>query len=100
MFFLMNNMPPYTDPKAEQQDKANAGMADMHTLNIDDVDEAPVTGYRGTYYTPQVHHVYCVRTRDGQHFAKLVVTEIDSDRIIFDYVFQPNGSRELRTRHR
>jgi len=97
MFFLMNNMPPYTDPKAANQDPANAGIVDMHTRSIDDVNEAPITGYKGTYFTPTASHVYCVRTRDGRHFAKIVVTEIDDDRIIFDYGFQPNGSRDLRT---
>jgi hypothetical protein len=97
MFFLMNNQPPYTDPNAKNQDPANAGIIDMHTRDIDSVTEAPVTRYTGTYFTPQLNHVYCVRTRDGHHYAKIVVTLITNDRISFDYVYQPNGSRVLDT---
>lgn len=94
-FFLMNNHSPYTDPNAANQDPADAGIADMHTRNVEDVQEAPLTHYVANYFAPQVDHVYCIRTRDGKHFAKIIVTDVEKDRIAFDWVFQPSGTRLL-----
>ncbi len=87
-FFLMNDYPPYTDPNAKQHDVLNAGIRDMHTQNLDDVQEAPTSDYLRHYVPPLAGHVYCVRTRDGHHFAKIKVTGVEPDRISFDYVYQ------------
>jgi hypothetical protein len=94
-FFLMNNHCPYCDPTKPTQDSADAGIIDMHTRNFDTVEEAPATNYVATYFNPEEAHVYCVRTRDGKHFAKIKVTDIGKDRIAFDWVYQPDGTRLL-----
>jgi hypothetical protein len=91
-FFLTNDYPPYTDPNAKQHDVLNAGIRDMHTERLEDVREAPITDYARHYFPPIVRHVYCVRTRDGHHFAKIKITGVEVDRISFDYVYQRKQS--------
>ncbi len=94
--FLQNDYPPYTDPNAKQHDVLNAGIRDMRTQNLDDVEEAPTSDYLRHYVPPQLKHVYCVRTGDGRHFAKIKVTGIEPDRISFDYVYQKQETTKLK----
>src|SRR5437016_11073649 len=51
-FFLVNDYPPYTDPNASQHSVENAGIFDMHQQNLDQVKEAPVSGYLVHYVVP------------------------------------------------
>jgi hypothetical protein len=92
--FLNNNSPPYADPKAAP---ASAGIIDMHTSNLDSVSEAPAddSAYSIHYFLPEVGAVYCVRTADGHHFAKMKIIAVTNDRISFEYVYQPSGSRSF-----
>ena len=69
-FFIPFDAPPYTDPAASMHLIANAGIAEMPTSNIDEVAECPSSSYAIHYVAPKLDHVYCVRTRDGAHFAK------------------------------
>jgi len=96
-FFLANNHYPYTnlDPQATHQEQANAGIVEAKLQSFERVMEAPATGYVGNYFDPLLSHVYCVRTRDGKHFAKILITDVQKDRISFDYVFQPDGTRSF-----
>jgi hypothetical protein len=91
-FFLPNNRPPYTNPDATHHEIENAGIIEMSTTSLESVNEAPPTGYQVHYFRPELNHVYCVRTLDGSHYAKLKVTYIGDDRIQFDYVYQPERS--------
>jgi hypothetical protein len=95
-FFLANDYPPYTDPNAKQHDVLNAGIRDMNTQRLEDVQDAPASDYQRHYYPPIMGHVYCVRTRDGRHFAKLKVTGVEMDRVSFDYVYQKRQSASFR----
>lgn len=95
MFFLMHDLPPYTDPHAKGHAVENAGIIEMETSDLTQVLEAPESGYKVHYFQPIVGRVYCVRTRDGHHFSKIKITFVGPDRITFDYVFQPSGSRSL-----
>lgn len=94
-FFLMNDYPPYTDPNATQHGVQNAGIFDMHAENLDRVTEAPASNYIAHYVAPIKGHVYCIRTRDGHHYAKIKISGVEKDRISYDYVYQPDGSRNL-----
>jgi hypothetical protein len=94
-FFLHNDNPPYTDPNATHHGIENSGIVEMRVQNLDQVTEAPASNYTAHYFQPILNHVYCVRTRDGHHFAKIKISSIEKDRISFDYVYQPNGSRTL-----
>lgn len=92
-FFLSNDSPPYTDPKATEHELANAGIVLMPTGDLDEVKECPSSDYIPNYFQPSPGRVYCVRARDGHHWAKIKVNRVDFDRVEFDYVYQPNGSR-------
>ncbi len=91
-FFINNDAPPYTDPSSINHPIENAGIREMGTSNLDEVKQCPTSDYKMHYFQPQLDHVYCVRTRDGRHWAKIKVTVIAPDRIAFDYVYQPSGS--------
>ena len=93
VFFVVNDAPPYTDPKALTHAIINAGIQEMPVGGLDEVRECPVSNYSVHYFVPGVGKVYCFRTRDGQHWAKLKIVLITPDRISFDYVYQPSGSR-------
>jgi hypothetical protein len=93
--FLMNDYPPYTDLNATQHGVVNAGIHDMHVQGLDLVKEAPPADYVAHYVPPIVDHVYCIRTSDGHHYAKIKISGVEKDRISFDYIFQPDGTRNL-----
>lgn len=94
-FFVHNDYPPYTDPTAKEHGVINSGIIDMHVQDLDQVRIAPPSDYSVQYFKPMAKHVYCVRTRDGHHFAKIKVTGVEKDRISFDYVYQPDGTRKF-----
>jgi hypothetical protein len=93
VMFLANDAPPYTDPTSSKHEIENSGIREMPTANLDDVKECPASDYKIHYFQPQLGGVYCVRTRDGRHWAKIKVAVLASDRIAFDYVYQPSGAR-------
>ena len=77
-----------------QQDKgANAGMVKMAAQTLDEVNEAPIDGYLTHWFAPELNGIYCVRTRDGHHFAKIKVTDLRTDRIAFDWIYQSDNSQ-------
>jgi hypothetical protein len=97
VLFLENDVPPYT-PKDWPPGKipANAGIVKMPQQSLETVVEAPESGYTVHYYSkPEVGGVYCVRTWDGQHFAKIKITDVGVDRLGFDWVYQPSGSHKF-----
>jgi hypothetical protein len=94
-FFLMNDYPPYSDPNAKEHGVQNAGISDMHNQNLDRISEAPISDYIAHYVPPIVGHVYCIRTWDGHHYAKIKISGVEKDRVSFDYVYQTDGSRNL-----
>jgi hypothetical protein len=93
VIFLANDAPPYTDPTSSKHGIENSGIREMPTANLDDVKECPASDYKIHYFQPQLGGVYCVRTRDGRHWAKIKVAVLAPDRIAFDYVYQPSGAR-------
>lgn len=93
--FLANDAPPYTDPNALTHEIENSGIREMPTSSLDEVKECPVSDYKMHYFQPQLGGVYCVRTRDGHHWAKIKTTVVAPDRIAFDYVYQPSGSNSF-----
>jgi hypothetical protein len=77
-----------------------SGIVDMgEKKSLDEVPEAPTSftqgGQQGGYFDAVPGHVYCVRTRDGLHYAKLRILFVGTDRMSFDYVYQPSGSRRF-----
>lgn len=94
-FFAPNDSPPYTDLTKVAHDVENAGIREMPTSNLNEVKECPTSDYKIHYFDAQLEHVYCVRTRDGRHWAKIKVSVIAPDRIAFDYVYQPSGSPQF-----
>lgn len=95
-FFLPYDQPPYSDPQAKHHGVENAGIVDMGPTTLNAISEAPDSDYSFFYVQPEIGHVYCVRTRDGHHFAKIKITYIGEDRVAFDYVYQPSGSRSFQ----
>lgn len=88
---------PHTLRRISPPDRvpANAGIIKMPQQRLEDVREAPESGYSVHYFTPELNAIYCIRTWDGQHFATIKVTDISGDRIGFDWVYQPSASRRF-----
>jgi hypothetical protein len=80
---------------ATQDKGANAGIIKMAAQTLSEVKEAPTDGYLTHWYAPELNGIYCVRARDGHHFAKIRVTDLQADRIAFDWVYQPGNSRKF-----
>src|ERR1039457_3220851 len=96
VLFLENDSPPYTAKDwPPGKIPANAGISRMPQQSLEAVVEAPESGYAVHYFKPDVGGVYCVRTWDGQHFAKIKITDVGVDRVGFDWVYQPSGSRRF-----
>ena len=94
VLFTQNETKPYGDSAWDRG--ANAGIVKMPQTALEDVLEAPSTGYLSHWFRADVGGVYCVRARDGQHYAKIQITNVESDRIAFDWVFQPSSSPRFR----
>jgi len=45
--------------------------------------------------TANLGGVYCVRTRDGGHYAIIKVTAVSGSSLSFTWEYQPNGSRRF-----
>jgi hypothetical protein len=92
-FFLPRDSPPYNAP---QDELAKAGIISVKAESLDDVRECPNKGYRYAWFAAQKRAIYCVLTRDGAHYAKIKVTEITDETIVFDWIYQPDGSPKFR----
>jgi hypothetical protein len=96
VFFVENDTPPYTAREFPAgRTPANGGIIKMSQTSLEQVVEAPASGYAVHYFIPEAGGVYCVRTWDGLHYAKLHVLDVSRDRIAFEWVFQPNGTRSF-----
>ncbi|TBW06788.1 hypothetical protein E0E50_18595 [Azotobacter chroococcum subsp. isscasi] len=92
--FVQYQVPPYE--MSPQDQGARGGAVQMSQARLDDVVECPAEGYGGHWLDTRQNAIYCLRTRDGQHYAKIKVSEVFADRIAFDWIFQPNGSRKFK----
>ena len=43
---------------------------------------------------PLLNHIYIINTLDGR-FAKIKITKVSSDSVTFDWVYQPDGTRNF-----
>ncbi len=75
---------------------AKSGIAKVDSNNPTDVPECPLTGYATFRYSPVAGGVYCVRARDGVHFAMIKVTDLLTDRIGFDWEYQTESTRRFK----
>lgn len=89
-FFLPYDTLPYSDG-----DDARAGIIEMPQTALDQVAECPEFGYQYHWAGASSGGVYCVRTRDGAHYAIIKVTSIDNSSLSFGWIYQPNGSRSF-----
>jgi len=94
VFFLERDTPPYETTKDFSGGKipASGGIIKMPQKDLDAIKSAPTSGYISHYFSPEIGGTYCIQTWDGLHYAKIKVTEMTSDRIGFDWVYQPSGS--------
>lgn len=82
-FFIPNDSPPYQS----QYDKgAKSGIIEMPQKALDPGIECPPDGYQFHWVEARVGAVYCVRTRDGQHFA-LIQVALNEENLVFDWVY-------------
>lgn len=89
-FFLPYDAPPYSDG-----DNAQAGIIGMSQTELVQVAECPESGYQYHWADTSPGGVYCVRTRDGAHYAVIKLTSIDDSRLSFSWIYQPDGSRRF-----
>jgi len=70
---------------------AKAGIAKIDASSLHDGAACPnsSSAYKYHWFTPENASVYCVRTRDAKHYAKIQVIRVDQDGITFDWVYQP-----------
>jgi hypothetical protein len=93
MLFASNDSPPYTGGGLVG---GRAGIIAMEgESKLDDIHEAPAEGYQPHWFAVRVGGVYCIRTRDGMHYAKILVTSLTNKTIEFVWAYQPDGSRRF-----
>lgn len=68
-----------------------------YTQDLDEIDYAPEYGWSQNGWSEVIlHHTYIIWT-DDNHFAKIRVTSIAADQIIFDWAYQvATGNLELK----
>lgn len=91
---------PYdAEPYPGVDDSPGAGIIRAYNNSFDDVYSCPIPG-RFTAFNKYEYHFqgacancsYCIRTRDGEHFAFIRVLRTNQDEIEFDWIYQSNGS--------
>jgi hypothetical protein len=94
IFFVNNDSPPYIPANAGGI-TAHAGIIKMPEQNLQDVKEAPNGEYAFHYFKPEILAVYCIRTWDEKHWAKIQIISLTKDRIEFKWVYNKSGTRKL-----
>lgn len=56
----------------------------------------PTEGYAQGSFGAKPNDLVCIRTRDGKHYAAIRVIDAFDDRIAFEWMYQPDGSREFK----
>ncbi len=93
-FFIPYDVADYKNPELDKQ--ARSGIQKVSQSDIGKVYECPTSGYQHHWFTPSKDSIYCLRLRDGNHYALIQVNAIDDDRIGFDYLYQPSGTARFR----
>jgi hypothetical protein len=75
---------------------ANSGIQIMPEARLEDVEECPASNYQVHWIEATVNSLYCVRSRDGKHYAKIMLTDVEIDRVAFDWIYPPSGSRRFQ----
>lgn len=88
--FIPYDAQAYKHP--EWDHNAVGGIQSVPGTTLTSVKKCPVDGYRHHWFMPQKGGLYCVRARDGKHFAVIRVDTIDDDRIGFEFMFMPHAS--------
>jgi len=88
-FFAPYNAQPFPDADAY------SGIVGMPQTDLGQVTECPDSGYGYHWVTANLGGVYCVRTRDGGHYAIIKVTAVSGSSLSFTWEYQPNGSRRF-----
>jgi hypothetical protein len=97
-FFLQYPTAPYNNPKLDKNGRS--GIVAMGEKNLNRITECPESGYSYHWVEATPDETYCVRTRDGEHYAKIQVTYVGSvtpTSIEFDWVYQPKKTRKFDT---
>lgn len=89
-FFLPYDAGAYEHPRWDRN--ARAGIREIYASSLDDVKECPTGDYKHHWFQPVEGALYCLRSRDGNHYAVIRVDVVDDDRIGFDYLYQPAAS--------
>lgn len=92
-FFLPYDAEGYKNPTWDKN--ASAGIREVPSATLEAVRECPSGGYQHHWFQPKKGGIYCLRARDGKHYAVIRVDTIDEDRIGFDFIFQPSGSSKF-----
>lgn len=76
---------------AETDKNAKSGIVAMQQTSLDELKVCPKASddYSYHWFEPKEKGVYCIRARDGKHYAKIRITRISRDGITFDWVYQP-----------
>lgn len=82
-FFVPNDTPPY---QSHYDQDAHSGIIEMPQSSLGDVSECPKDGYRFHWVEAKIGTIYCVRTRDGSHYASLQVVN-NQDNLVFDWIY-------------
>jgi hypothetical protein len=72
-------------------DVVKAGIFEISNVSFSEVRACPQIEYVHGWFKPRVGGVYCVIVRDGKSYAKVAVRELQSDRIRFEWVYNPSG---------
>ena len=86
-FFFQFDTPPYNNPKLDK-DARSGGLA-MRARSLEEITECPEKGYAFHFVPAKADTAYCIRTRDGKHYAKILITAIGNGQIVFQWVYQP-----------
>jgi hypothetical protein len=92
MLFASSDGPPVV---GASNSGGNAGVVEVPGTKLEDVASAPEEGYVTHWVPVKVGTLYCVRTRDGQHYAKIKIVTLDKQSIRFDWQYQPDQTRQF-----
>jgi hypothetical protein len=91
--FAVNPSPGH--PQAMLYAPSQSGLEEIGAEKLDQNGQCPMDDYKTENFPIVKGHFYCLRTRDGRHYAKLQVTDVGGDRIVFNFIYQPKVTSDF-----
>jgi hypothetical protein len=85
---------PYSG-SAQSPDGPHSGLLKISANDLDNIQQCPTNGYQVGEVPVAAGEFYCLRTRDGKHYAKIHIRAVSSGQVQISYEYQPDATKNF-----